>query len=522
MKIGKKGIAVFMSLCLALLPACSQDDGSSDPINNAQTTAGTTENLDNEVDYSGMAENLEKIDESNTIGTGPKYDSSQTAGHVHALCYYDLTENQPELVEILAQRFGGTIDTEIAPTGSAYFDKLGQLVATGNSPDIVRYDWLAYPDGISKNMYTPLDDWLDMDSELWSNEKEVIEAFNYAGKHYYYPSDVNPNFVILYNQAIIDEAGLDSPLELYKNNNWTWDTFKELTRKWCDQSEDHIGFTGGSWTGMMFINSTGVKTIDMTGTEIINNFRNPNAERAMSYFSDMKKNNLIGDGFVSPGEAFADGNLLFLAMGLTWGYESAQEMFFNNGTLSTDKVVALPLPRDPQSDKYYMAADTFGFLVPAGAPNIQGGVSWILSGRIYETDPETKAADYAKKTDTNPVYYDKCPGCRYDFPGNNNQDLTVCPECDTPRKLKYKATYEEEQMRIIYDMKDNTKFEFVFDNVLGFGATMDSIMTGTEESLFDGPLYYASSYTTLLETQYQSIEAIVQPYRDELSKVLAG
>lgn len=516
MKISNKVTAIFMCLCLALLPACSQDDSSGN--NSAQTTANTTENLDNEVDYDEMA-NIEQIDEANIIGAGEKFDPNQTAGKINALCYYDLTDSQPELVEILAQRFGGTIETALAPTGSAYFDKLGQLIATGDSPDIVRYDWLAYPDGISKNMYTPLDDWLDIDSELWVNEKNVIEAFNYAGKHYYFPSDVNPNFVILYNQASIDEAGLESPLELYKSNNWTWDTFKDLTRQWADISEEHIGFTGGSWTGMMFANSTGVKCIDMTGTEIINNFRNSDVERAMSFFSDMKKNNLIGEGFVAPGEAFNDGNLLFLGMGLTWGYESAQEAFFNAGSL-TDKIIALPLPRDPQSDTYYMAADTFGFLVPSGAPNIQGAVSWILSGRIYETDPETKAADFAKKTNADPVYYDKCPGCKYDFPGNNNNDLTVCPECSTARKQKFKPIYDEEQMQIIYDMKDSSKFSFVFDNSLGFGSTMDSILTGAEESLFDGPLYYASSYTTLLESQYQAIEAIVQPYRDELAKVV--
>lgn len=517
MKTKNKVISIFICLCLTLLPACSQGDSTTDDV---QNTAVTTENLDNEVDYSGMANNLEEINESDTVGAGPKYDSSKTAGHVRALCYYDLTSSQPELVEILAQRFGGTIDTEIAPNGSAYFDKLGQLVATGDSPDIVRYDWLVYPDGVSKNMYTPLDDWLDIDSELWSNEKDVIEAFNYAGKHYYYPSDISPNFVILYNQASIDEAGLDSPLELYKANNWTWDTFKDLTRKWADISDDHIGFTGGSWTGMMFSNSTGVKTIDVTGTEIINNLREPNVERAMSYFSDMKKNNLISEGFISPGEAFADGNLLFLAMGLGWGYESAQGMFFNNGTLETDKVVALPLPRDPQSDKYYMAADTYGFLVPSGASNVQGGVSWILSGRIYATDPEIKAADYAKKTDTSTAYYDKCPGCKYDFPGNDNNDLSVCPECSTARKPKYKAIYDDEQMQVIYDMEDSSKFNFVFDNALGFGANMESILIGGEDSLFDGPIYYASSYTSILETQYQAIEAIIQPYREEIAKAV--
>ena len=96
---------------------------------------------------------------SNIVGTGPKYDPKKTAGHVHALCYYDLNETSKPMVEMLAQRFGGTFDTEITSSGTAYFDKLGQLIATGNSPDIVRYDWMSYPYGMSKNMYTPLDEW---------------------------------------------------------------------------------------------------------------------------------------------------------------------------------------------------------------------------------------------------------------------------------------------------------------------------------------------------------------------------
>lgn len=519
MNTKNKVISIFMCLCLALLSACSPENDSE---NNIQTSLTTTENLDNEVDYSGMAENLEQIDETNTIGTGPKYDPSKTAGHVHALCYYDIVGGESDPAEILAQRFGGTIDTEVVSAGE-YADKLGALIATGNSPDIVRYEWTVYPDGISKNMFTPLDDWLNMDSELWAKEKSVIEAFNYAGKHYYYPTNINPNYVIIYNKACIEEAGLEDPMELYKSNNWNWNTFKELTRKWANIDDKHIGFMANTLTGMMFANSTGVKTIDVTGTEIINNLKNPDVERAMFFISDMRKNGLISDDFVAPGEAFVDGNLLFYAIGLTWGYESAQSTAYNNGTFDTNKFVALPLPKDPQSDKYYMAADTYGFLVPSGAPNVQGGVSWILSNRIYETDPETIAENYAKMTDDSPHYYDKCPGCKYDFPGNGDNDLTVCPECNTARKPKFKAVYDKEQMEIISDMKDPTgKFSLIFDNTPGFGSIMDSLISHEEESIFDGPLYNDVSYTTIIDARYQTVEAVLQPYRDEIAKAAAA
>lgn len=121
---------------------------------------------------------IDEVDVSNEAGTGPLYESGKTAGVVKALCYYDLASTQPELAELLAQRYGGTIETEITTSGSSYFERLGVLIAAGDSPDIVRYDWMAYPMGTSKNMFTALDGWLDIDSPLWSNERDALAEAN--------------------------------------------------------------------------------------------------------------------------------------------------------------------------------------------------------------------------------------------------------------------------------------------------------------------------------------------------------
>ena len=125
------------------------------------------------------------------------------------------------------------------------------------------------------------------------------------------------------------EAGLPDSMDMYFEDmyfdgNWTWDTFEDLLIEWQKQGEDYVGFTGGSWSAMMFANTTGVKIIDMTGTDIVNNMKNSDVQRAMDWCAGLKKQGFIGDGFVDPGTAFIDGKLLFLGMGLTWGYESAQ------------------------------------------------------------------------------------------------------------------------------------------------------------------------------------------------------
>lgn len=481
----------------------------------ATTTADPNAELEEEVDWENMAE-IEAVDTANEEGTGPLYVSGQTAGTVKALCYYDLASTQPELAELLAERYGGTIETEICSSGSGYFERLGVLIAAGDSPDIVRYDAMAHPHGTSKNMYTALDEWLDMDSPLWSAEKDVIKAFNYLGKHYYYPSDVEVNFAIIYNKTLLEEQGMADPMDLYDDGTWDWNSFRELATQWAQRGEDYVGFTGGSWSSMMFINTTGTKVIDTTGTEIINNLKDKNVQRTMDWLADMKKQGLIGDGFVDPGEAFIDGKLLFLGMGLTWGYDSAQESFFKNSI--DGEIAAVPFPRDPNADKYYIPSATFGFLVPSGAKNVQGAVDWILCGRIYETDPDIIAADHAEKSYEGKHYYPKCPECKFNCAEAGFEFAETCPECNAQRREKFGRYYSERQLQIIDDMSNPAKFGLIFDSSNGFNDDFSALFTGGEESIYDGPIYYASSFTQLRDASYNTVEAHLKPYREAMTE----
>lgn len=231
----------------------------------------------------------------------------------------------------------------------------------------------------------------------------------------------------------------------------------------------------------------------------------------MDWLSGLKHDDLIGNGFAEPGTALIDGKLLFLGMGLTWGYESAQEGMFKNSIDA--EIAAVPFPRDPQADRYCLSSDSFGFMAPSGAKNIQGAVSRILCGRIYETDPETVASEYAEMTDPGPAYYAKCPECKYDYVSNNNDDLTICPECSTARRQKFKRYYSEEQMKFLDDMTNPEKFGMVFDNVVGFSDEFNPLFSGGKEPIFDGPIYYGSSYTQVIEASNSLVEAYLEPYR---------
>ena len=66
-------------------------------------------------------------------------DENQPTGTIKLLIYYDLVGSAADLVDLFESRYGGTIEQEICSSGTAYFERLGMLVAADSSPDITRY-----------------------------------------------------------------------------------------------------------------------------------------------------------------------------------------------------------------------------------------------------------------------------------------------------------------------------------------------------------------------------------------------
>ncbi|MBO5265962.1 MAG: extracellular solute-binding protein [Ruminiclostridium sp.] len=520
MKKQKKVLSALLALTmLSGTASCAGErangaDGTSQAVvtTTMATTADSNKALDTEVNYNEMA-NIGEVDTANEEGTGPAYTPGQKAGHIKALCYYDIAADQPEITTIFAERYGGTIETEIT-TSMGYFEKLGTLIAAGLSPDLVRYDWAAYPDGVSKNIYTPLDEWLDIESPLWSDMAPVIESFSYQGKHYYFPQNTQANFAIIYNRALIEEENLPDPMDLYFAGEWDWNAFEDILYKWSQKGEDYIGFTGGSWSSLMFINTTGTQVIEVTDDDIVNNLRNQDLNRCMEWLEGLRRQGLLGKGYIHPGDAFKDGKLLFMGQLFTWGLESAQESLFKNNI--EGEMVAVPFPRDPQADKHYIAGDTLGFMVPAGAQNIQGGVQWILSSRIYETDPDVVAQTRADMMDANQRYYPKCPECKFNCEEDGINYSATCPECNAQRKPKFKAVYTEEQMQILEDMNNPQKMGLIFDSLVGFNTDFTNIFVNSETAMLDGALYGDVTFVNELEANYNTVEAYLESYRSAL------
>lgn len=444
-------------------------------------------------------------------------DENQETGTIKVLIYYDLVTQDADMVELFETRYGGSIEQEQCSSGAGYFERLGTLVASDSSPDIVRYEWMSFPHGMSRNMYTPVDSYIDLDSDLWVGMKDIADQFIYNGKHYYVPYKVTSNFAINYNRLCLQEYGMDDPLDLYQNGEWTWDKFRDLCMQWCNADPNHIGYTGVS--AMSFVTTTGTKLIDVQDTEITNNLKNENVQRAMEFVENLCREGLTGEGYVDPSQAFVDGNLLFLGMEPTWTYSSACSSLYKN-KIEYD-MAFVPFPRDPSADAYYHGYDSFGYMIPSGAKNVKGAIDWITLNRIEVTDEENVAEAKANATDSSTKYYPKCPECKYSYVEHETEDLTTCPECGAARKEKFNAYYSEEQYEVLMDLTTPSrgKFSFLFDNFQGFNSDLSKCFEGLgDQSLMDGPIYNNVSYTQLREEKYNQVEGILDEYRERMAQ----
>ena len=144
-------------------------------------------------------------------------------------------------------------------TDSEKFDQLASaIMAQQNVPDIFKYEWMAFPAQVLKDMYQPVDDIVNFDDPLWADVKTAADKFVMGGKHYVAPISFTVGTLMMYDQDVIDAEGLDDPYELYKNNEWNWDNWYDMMSEFVSNAPadvERFGING--WFQTQVIQQTG-------------------------------------------------------------------------------------------------------------------------------------------------------------------------------------------------------------------------------------------------------------------------
>lgn len=352
---------------------------------------------------------------------------------------------------------------EVTLVGSLQIqERLTTAISSGDSPDLVDYADNAFPLLVSSNMYTPLDEYMDLSAPQWAGLEEYIDKYAWNGKHYYYPwsYNVSPYFLV-YNRGLFVQLGLDDPKELYDEGNWTWDTFTELLRDFKNSGEDRQGIYGATqYTTQSIINSTGVPLIAIGDDgKLQNNFSNANVDRAANFMQSLKSEGLtkFPEGYINVDtDPIISGYSAFQGIG-EWIITTYARAMTKDDALD---IFFVPFPRDPEADEYYYSMTTFGYFVPAGSEYAEQAAVFINCCRLSVTDEALKETT-KQSVMKNKKYTDEMYDFLMSFKEVNNFNAVI----DSPYGL------DDTTNQIIMDMIGNSMFEISNETMNGMSWT---------------------------------------------------
>ncbi len=381
MKNVKKLIAALTAFSvIGSLSACSGGDsesGANTPDDTttaaevtttpAATVPTNTETLSSEQEeqMSGAVDMLiEDAPENNKIKWFSFYDSfhPNSSGNTKALC-----------LELFEEKYGGEIEY-VETTWQNRFNDMSTKIIGGDGIDFCPGgDLDSFPRGVPNGQYQSYDDYMNWDNPLWAEQKSLNDKFLLGDKHYIICTQATGGQVVIYNRSTIEAMGLDDPAELFAKGEWTWDTFRSMLLEYCDPDAEQYGLDGWFNEQPLMLTS-GVPSLEMKDGKLVHNVNDPNLERVMSFMYGLNTSGLVLDknlfGWNEHPEFIGEGKELFYICG-TYTIESSPDIWTKTYGNQED-VMFVPLPKDPEADKYYLPAGLEAYMLCKGAQNPEG------------------------------------------------------------------------------------------------------------------------------------------------------
>lgn len=346
MKI-KKMLALFSAITVitGIFTACNKEENSSEDV----------------IDSEASIDSDSEIDPKNE-GDGKDYT-------IRFMSDYDLNPSNGESRSIALTLFedvyGGKIEW-VPTTRDTMYDDLSKAVLGGEQVDMFPYMENAIPYGVSKDLFDPLDDYLDLSSDMWSDINDLADKMSYNGKHYAVPTNINDPLILVYSRKAIENIGFDDPYKLYKEGKWDWETFINMMKEF-----DETGCAG--LIGQGVIQSTGQSYVNYDGTSFTSNLENESIQKAGEIVEQIS-------GVMYDGEWYdtLDDNILFLGVG-SWAIPQS------NKANKDEDVFFVPFPSSDGSGKN-ITADINSKLLVKGSDKGHAVAAYLTCERAAATE----------------------------------------------------------------------------------------------------------------------------------------
>ena len=297
-----------------------------------------------------------------------------------------------------------TIDYDVV-VWSTLPERVAAMVLSGESPDYFEYAGSQWPNLVKQPYWDDWTNYIDFDDALWSETASVNNGLgDYQGKRVglFIPTKKNCfGASLIYNTKLVQEAidgnsALYDPLDMYYNNDWTWDTLYSFVEEISDPDNHVYGIDLPNYAVQRFISSTGEDIIKINSDKKLTyNLESQNVIRALNFARKIYQISNVAATWEGPSM------LLNNTCGF-WDNSNGIAGLYSSDSMveavKAGKIKAVPFPRDPQSNTYYVGGRGSSYVLPSGAPNPWLTAAWMYYLRYitYNTNADLNAANEKK------------------------------------------------------------------------------------------------------------------------------
>lgn len=276
---------------------------------------------------------------------------------------------------------------------------LATAVASGTPYDVVAMHSCYYPSLILADVFEPIDGTYE-DIDLYDSSKpengglskEIIDAFEWEGKHYTVGSSKSVYcYNYYYNKKLFSEAGLEDPWELSQKGEWTWDKLMEMGRSITDVSNDTQFFALPGIYKWLTYNCINIIKANPAQKSFTENLGSEKVINAVKYYQNMGTtgNKDQVSIFTKTGQSFYEGTT-YSNMQVTDAYTQVAKEAARSTAFDKDvkNLGVAPMPAGPFNDTGLFPGHVpQGYAVGKGASDKSVAACYALfESRLTDTD----------------------------------------------------------------------------------------------------------------------------------------
>ncbi len=290
-----------------------------------------------------------------------------TSDKVRYLCWEaqetldDKTTASGFINDLLKTHYGCGLEV-VKTTYEDLTQKAVQMILSGDSPDVVFFKMADFPNFILNGIVEDVSNHIDTSDPFW--DYLDTNPLKYQGVTYNCYVGTKNNGMTYFNTKMFKNAGLETPYELFKKGEWTWEKYYELAKA-LTQDTDGDGTTdifGGDVSPLYFYTTCGEDfvTINDDGT-FSNNMRSANIQKVMNFMHNLDQAGYQG-GDIWKGTAA-------MMVDEAWQVTGRAEELLNGS------IAIAPSPRMSKDEDWYVNGGYTGMWLCKGAKNPGGAMA---------------------------------------------------------------------------------------------------------------------------------------------------